>query len=65
MFLKSSKPSLHYMFIIALQKQQFRGVLGKRCSENMQQIYRTKFQQNISEWLLLALGENETKEDKP
>ena len=71
------------------QKQPFRGVLGKRCSENIQQIYRrtpilcnfieialrhrcspvdllhifrTPFQQNTSEWLLLIMT---TKSSKP
>ena len=49
-------------------KQSFKGVLGKRCSENIHQIYRrtpmpkwvlhifwTPFQQNTSEWLLLKV----------
>ena len=26
--------------VISVQKQPFGGVLGKRCSENMQQVYR-------------------------
>ena len=33
-------PLISYIRKIPFQKQSFRGVLSKRCSENMQQIYR-------------------------
>ena len=56
-------------FMRSFQKQSFRGVLSKRCSENMQQFYRrtpmpkwvlnkifgTSFTKNTSGWLLLKL----------
>ena len=52
--------------MIMTQKQPSRGVLRKRCSENMQQIYRitpmpkcdfnkVAFPRNNSEWLLLMI----------
>ena len=41
------------------QKQSPRGVSMKRCSENMQQIYRrTPFTKKTSGWLLLAMNIN-------
>ena len=43
------------ILIKKLQKQPPRGVPPKRCSEKMQQIYRTPFTKNISERLLLKL----------
>ena len=63
---------LKLLFIFSFQKQPFRGVLGKKCSENIQSnfieiplqhrcspvnlmhIFRTPFQQNTFEWLLLS-----------
>ena len=45
--------------IYIIQKQQLpRGVLSKRCSENMQQIYRRTsmpYTKNTSRWLLLII----------
>ena len=53
--------------LLYMQKQPSRGVLMKRCSENMQQIYRcspvnllhifkTSFAKNTTGWLLLLYG---------
>ena len=42
-----------FVFIVIVQKQPFRCVLKKRCSENLQQILRTPFLENTSKWLLL------------
>ena len=40
------------------QKQPFRGVIGKRCSENMHQIYRgTPMPKGTSEHLWMAASE--------
>ena len=48
------------------QKQPFRGVLSKRCSKNMQQIYRVTNMpkcdfKNTSERLLLVVPQNKMK----
>ena len=64
-----SSRALHLNVLMQLKKQASRGVLRKRCSENMQQIYmrtampkcdfnnifRTPFPRNTSGWLLLQL----------
>ena len=74
-----SKPKLHVEFVDNsnicvehIHKQPPRGVLNKRCSQNMQQIYtlrhgcspvdflhifRTPFSQNTSGWLLPHIGQ--------
>ena len=54
-FLIFSNNSVHVDVKVNVQKQPFRGVLRKRCSENMQQIYmRTpmpKCDFNTSAWV--------------
>ena len=49
-----------------VRKQPFRGVLSKRCSKNMQQIYRVTTMpkcdfKNTSERLLLVVPQNKMK----